>query len=381
MKIEARIQEMGQDEIKGIIPGSEYDRIRAFDPHPEFRAYAIAHEGESTGGMSVDGMRLGKVIKRWAKQTIERIHAKLAMGTPIFHLHGGSENSHDGRRSIGEVVGRALREIGGRLHAIAAVYIKPEYRSTPLDIASIEADVVYQGPDREIEVRDVTGIALGSSSMLKPGFAGAKLLAVIQEFAEKNYEDGRTQMTAAEIQKLIREAGLQPSDLYSAKTLQDDPIVTDHIRERISQEYARRKRAEDDLDKMKGTMTSDHEKELTALKTENSSLKSTTLRIQAKDKLPIMIKTRKLEPTQEKFILAKFDTFVPKETTTLDSDLNQFLDAQIKDFDNTAEILGLKKKTPEKGVGSMDALGLDAERPELSEEQVALEEQLIPKYI
>lgn len=369
MKIEAKICEMAQAELLQIIPASEYARIKEQDARPEFRAYAIAHEGESKGRMAVDGASLGQVVKRWARTAIERIHAKLAMGTPIFHLHGNPSNEHSGRQPIGEVVGRALREIGGRLHAIAVAYIKPEHRTTPLDIASIEADVVYQGETNDVDVRDVTGIALGSSSVTRPGFAGARLLAAIQEFAEQ-HTGGNKPMTAAEIKAAIKEAGLTLSDLFTVSQIHADPVVVEHVRDKTAGEYAHRKRTEDDLAKLKDTLTTEHKKQVDALTAENTQLRTTTLKIQAKDKLPNLIKARKLDATQEKFVLAKLDTFNPTAADKLETELNAYLDERIKEFDATAELLGIKKKANEPGVPPQGYTGndngdLDALRKEL----------------
>jgi hypothetical protein len=74
-------------------------------------------------------------------------------------------------------------------------YIRPEYRTLPLDVASIEAQVDMEQNARGeidiIDVGDVTAIALGNSKVEAPGFPGATLLGNLQAFVEKrNESDG-----------------------------------------------------------------------------------------------------------------------------------------------------------------------------------------------
>jgi len=84
-------------------------------------------------------------------------------------------------------VGKAIKTIQSKVNAIAITYIYPEYRGLPLDVASIEADVNINPDDsvHDVDVGDITGIALGNSAVEKPGFAGATLLSQIQAFANK----------------------------------------------------------------------------------------------------------------------------------------------------------------------------------------------------
>lgn len=89
---------------------------------------------------------------------------------------------------IGEVVGSVAKNIKNKLTAFAAIYIYPEYRNIPLDVASIEADISIDPEEKgihAIDVQDITGIALGNSNVNKPGFASATLQGELQAFADR----------------------------------------------------------------------------------------------------------------------------------------------------------------------------------------------------
>ena len=181
MKFTAKLQQMAASEIIGIIPKDVYEEIKQRDPHPLFQAYIVGHEGEATG-TEVGG---GKKILNWFSSAINKIWEKMKYGTKIFHGHN-VDSSHEGRKSIGEVVGKAIKTIQSKVNAIAITYIYPEFRDLPLNVASIEADVRINPDDtvHDVDVGDITGIALGNSAIDKPGFADATLLSQIQAMAK-----------------------------------------------------------------------------------------------------------------------------------------------------------------------------------------------------
>jgi len=182
MKFTAKLQQMASSEIMNIIPKDIYDEIKQRDPHPLFQAYVVGHEGEATGGV----VGVGTKILNWFSSAINKIWKKLNYGTKIFHGHN-IDSSHGGRQSIGEVVGKAIKTIKDRVNAIAIMYIHPEFRDLPLNIASIEVDMDITDENvHDKNVGDITGIALGNSAVEKPGFAGATLLSQIQAFANKS---------------------------------------------------------------------------------------------------------------------------------------------------------------------------------------------------
>jgi len=182
MRFTAKLQQMAASEITAIIPNDVYTEIKQRDPAPLFRAYVIGHEGEATG--KIVGM--GAKILHWFSSAINKIVEKLQYGTKIFHNHGPT-NENEGRNPIGELVGKVVKTIKDKINAIAIMYIYPAYRDLPLDVASIEADINMNLDDsvHDVDVGDITGIALGSSAVDKPGFADATLLSEIQAFAER----------------------------------------------------------------------------------------------------------------------------------------------------------------------------------------------------
>ena len=175
MRFRATILEMASEEILQHIPANIYARIKAKDPRPVFRAYVIGHEGVSEGKV----VGHGNMVKRWFDSAIHGIVDKLQYGTMVFHGHGKT-NEHEGRQSIGEVVGKVVEKIKDKLSAIAIMYIKPAYKDLPLDVSSMEADIrLNNDQDKGIfdaDVEDITAVALGNRSVDRPGFKDASLL-------------------------------------------------------------------------------------------------------------------------------------------------------------------------------------------------------------
>lgn len=182
MKFTAKLQQMASSEIIGVIPQDIFAKIKREDPHPLFQAYVVGHEGEIEGTM----VGIGKKILHWFSSAINKIWANLQYGTKIFHGHN-LDSTHEGRRSIGEVVGKAVKTIQSKTNAIAVAYIYPEYQDLPLNVASIEADVRINPDDsvHDVDVGEITGIALGNSALDKPAFEGATLLSQIQAMSRK----------------------------------------------------------------------------------------------------------------------------------------------------------------------------------------------------
>jgi len=182
MKFIATLQHIESSEIINIIPNDIYEEVKSRDPHPLFQAYVVGHEGE----VRANEVGVGTNVWRWFSSAINKLWKKLQYGTKLFHGHN-IDSSHEGRKSIGEVVGKTIKTIKDKVSAIAITYIYPEFRGLPLDIASIEADVNIN-PDHtvhDVDVGNITGIALGNSAIEKPGFAGATLLSQIQAMSKK----------------------------------------------------------------------------------------------------------------------------------------------------------------------------------------------------
>lgn len=185
MKIRATLHCMAESEIANMIPFGVMADIKRVDPKPLFKVFVVGHEGEARGNM----LGVGNIVKKWYRTMVEKLHEKIAVGLQLFHGHGVT-NEHDGRLTIGRVVGKALKEISGRLSTVVACYIDRDYRHIPLDVASIEAQIdMIAGAGGELEVvdvADVSAIALGNHAVEQPGFPGATLLGQLQAFVEEN---------------------------------------------------------------------------------------------------------------------------------------------------------------------------------------------------
>jgi hypothetical protein len=338
------LQEMASEEVLRSVSALDYRRIMKADPRACFRAYVIGHEGESSG--KVVGM--GRVIKKWAHSAVENINKKLAIGTKIFHMHGPT-NEHDGRNPIGEIVGKTLSDIAGRLSSIAIAYIFPEFRDIPLDIASIEGDIIMPetiNPNAravDVDVEEITAIALGNSQINKPGFAGATLLASLQEFAdnadyEKPPKEGEKPMTKDEIRQAIRDGKFKPSDLFGSAEMSDDPIVQEVIREKRRNEEGFEGRQSEKL----RADVAKAEQEKKDLQAKLETLGKANLKTRASEAVKPAVEKRKLDEKQSAFILKRADKFEPKSEESLAGDLDRFLDAQLDELKGFAEIYGIK---------------------------------------
>jgi len=338
-----QIQEMASSEILDHISASTYKRIKASDDKAEFRAYVIGHEGESEGKV----VGVGKVIKKWARSAITNINERLSIGTKVFHLHEMT-NDHEGRKPIGEVVGKALSDVAGKLSSIAVMYIYPDYRDIPLDVASIEADITM--PDNispaaravNVDVDGITAIALGNSQTNKPGFAGATLVARLQEFAESAGREkptkGENSMTKEELKQAIRDAKLKPSDIFGSDEIADDPTVQGVIRDRRRNEEGFGRRMEEKLEGEKAKL----EQEKKDLQAKLDMLGKGLLKTKAADSIKSAIERRKLDEKQSAFIMKNASKFEPKSEETLGSDTDRFLDSQLDELKGFAEIFGIK---------------------------------------
>jgi len=343
MRIRATILEMAASEIMQHIPANIYEAIKAEDSRPIFRAYVIGHEGESEGKV----VGSGNIIKRWFASAIEKIVEKLQYGTKIFHEHAET-NIHKGRIQIGEIVGKAKKIINDKLSAIAIAYIKPEFRNLPLDVASIEADVYLSGDqDKGIydaDVEDITGVALGNSSVNRPGFPGATLLSQIQAFAQSQFQTGGGDMgiTIGEVRNFIKSENLKPSDVFGLGDLTKDPMILEHLeaetKKAITGEYKNRKRDEEGYEKLKEKLIEDHKKELeekneliTKLQVENIQSKTGRWLEAQKEK-------RELNEQQLKFINRNLSKFKPESPEKAEDEFNKFLDDQLD------ELSGIKKE-------------------------------------
>jgi len=359
MRFRATILEMASSEILQYIPANIYEGIKAKDSKPVFRAYVIGHEGESEGRV----VGHGNLVKRWLSSAISKIHERLQFGTKVFHEHAKT-NEHSGRTSIGEIAGKALETISGKLSAIAITYIKPEFRGLPLNVASMEADIYLsndQGNDiYDVNVEDITGVALGNSAVNRPGFKDAVLLSQhIQEFANQSqfqHPGGGTMTTINEVRDFIKAESLKPSDIFGLGDLTKDPMIEAHLtqakKEAIKGEYEHRKRDEEGFDKTKDKLVEEHNAAIKEKDDAISKLQGENIQSKTSGWLVTQKEKRGFDEEQMKFINRNLPTFKPEDPEKAEDEFNKFLDGQVDDLNGIKkDVFGQEPEKKEKTPG------------------------------
>jgi hypothetical protein len=345
--IDMSILSMATDEIRAMIPEDVLRRIKNDDPDPLFKAFVVGHLGTSYP----KEVGKGSIIIKWIQSAIRSLVDVLKRGTKVFHGHN-ADSSHGERTSIGEVVGKVLKDIKGQMSAIAAVYIYPMFNHLTLDVASIEADVTVdpQSPDefKAVGVNEITGIALGDSSNETPAFSGAKLIGQLQAFRNQSIQsskgDDMDKMTIDEIRTVIKENSIPPSDLFDRETLTDDPIVKGFVKAEVKEagmsEYHARKRSQtESVEKVTELETKLVEKdnEIIGYKKETAKTKLADLYKTEKDK-------RGFGTKQDAFIKSHLKKFEVSDPDKIAEEFSKFLDDEVDDFKAVSKVLGVKVK-------------------------------------
>lgn len=336
--IKGTLQQMAQSEVLEMIPSDTLRRVRDMDPHPEFRVFSIGHEGDANANVLGAGMK----VLHYAKDIIVQMFNRVKVGLAALYRHDPSTNSHVGRESVGEIVGKTVKEIGGRLHALAAVYIKPEYRDHELDVASIEGDFEAEehtdGSYGVVNLSEVTGVALSNHRVDTPGMEGATLQAALQMFTQKY---GRLQQMDKDQVKLeISKGNFKPEDLFSQQEL----LGCAPVKEAKQQEYEHSKRIEKKL----GESHEENQKlqaKVTELESKNTQLLERVSVGNVKDVFSKVAADKKLDP--------KFVTFVEKNLKGFKSDkegdefkeaVEKFVDGQAKEYVEMGKLYGFEAK-------------------------------------
>jgi len=220
-----------------------------------------------------------------------------------------------------------------------------------LDVASIEADLWIDPKEKgfsDVDVKNISGIALGNSRKNAPGFPGATLIGELQAFYQSHQFNDRggnmEDITVSDIRRVIKSEGLNPSDLFGLGTLMKDENVADEIekltKEAVTGEYKHRKRDEEGSDKAR-------EKFEKTIEDKDAEIKKLNLKIisksKAKDDFDKLITDRKIDGKKKEFIENKFGKdFELKEEDKMKEELDKFIDSQVDDFNETAKIMGVK---------------------------------------
>lgn len=328
--MEAMVQAFDESDLLTMISAADYNRLRQSDPKPEFRAYTVAHDGVADVRMRVDGeSRMTARAVQFFRDAVRKIHDRLNPGIKLFHGHN-ADSSHHGRQTIGEVVGKAIREIGGQLHDVAVVYIEPAARGLHLDVASIEADLLFTSDDagriQAVDVQNITGIALGSSAVDRPAFPGAKLLATVQAFAGEQETSG---MDKEQLRKAVQDGGFKPSDLFDQEALVVDPAV----KTIASKEAETMRKAKERIEQSLGSKLDEAKDRIKALEGQVAMASTSTI-------LDEIAQDRKLTEKELAFIRDRIpDRFKPESTDPekVKIDLQKHVDAERGEYAKFAE--------------------------------------------
>jgi len=371
--LRGELQHMSESDMRDILDETAMAHIKFHDPDPTIKVYKIAHVGTAHG--KIVGM--GKQAIQYFEDAIKKIVDRLPLATRAFDGHGKDGNSHAGREPIGQVVGKTLKEIGGKLHAIAAMYIKPSARGRKLDCASIETNLTFEPQTdgiRLVDLDEITGIALGDSNLVSPGFSGATMIGAFQAFEEKLPKKGGSTMTREEIQAAIREGNLTPSDVFESSNLLSDKGVLELMSEERSKAYDW---------KQKNAKLQTRLEELEAKHgVQVSQLKAEVLKVQHLPMFERMAIERKLDARQKTFLGQRFQEF----KTAADNEdgartaLGAWINDGLVEYDNIAKIFDPdgKNGNGKDGGAGMGAPAGDAPAIDASNQSDPAVNRLIP---
>ena len=247
----ATIQALSKSELDDLIDPYWIKGIKEKDPNPEVRVFSVGHEGEAD--LHLPG--IGNKTFTWIQAAVRWVSDKLRLGTAVFDRHDPTTNSQVGRTQIGEVVGKAVRQIGDRLNTLAAIYIYPQFKSRPLDVASIEAEIEFNHDGHQAwptEIKNVSGIALSNSGIDTPGFPGATLLGAVQAYVQAFGGDiGDKPMNLSEVKQAAKDLNLKPLQLFHIDDIMGESAVEEKVKEKTREHFAMAKRVGDERDELR----------------------------------------------------------------------------------------------------------------------------------
>jgi len=345
-----KVQSMAQNEILGMINPDTLARIKTQDQNPEIKVFCIGHEGTAKPNQIGYGQRMFQYFR----EAIYKLTENIREGTKAFLNHAVGTNSHEGRKAIGEIVGKTIKSINGQLSSLAAIYIYPEHRNEKVDVASFEGDVEFtvdaHGVCEVTDFKDISAVALGDSNYNKPAFAGATLLATMQAFQKQKgrgkfrYSKGST-MDLEEIKAAIKDGSLSPSDLFTQSQIEGDSTVKKIVNKAESTGYEHhRQKMERQIGKPIEEYIKDSDAKVKKLEDDNATLNSKLVTSGATGVIDSIITEKKIGEKPAAFIKknAALFTSTAKTPEELKTQAGAFVENQLSSFKDMAALLGVK---------------------------------------
>jgi len=339
VEIQALDPKLSQEELRKMIPA---EKLQSLSGKGILQAYIVAQEGTSRPRV------LGETnqILRWPRAVIRRIKEVLKVGTKFFINHG-KDNSHEGRREIGEALVSEIKEISGNLSTIVIGHFPDKDAVKDMDVCSMEADINVSRDDQSLvnDIENISAIALGSSRETSPAFAGAQRLATIQCFGDQNQHDDQSSrkeipVTFEEVRKAVKEMNIFPMQLFTIEEIKSDrklaPIFEENEKLKLQVESGKR-----ELEDVK--------------KKSEESIKSsqkTTAKVRLKELLP-----EGLTKKQTDFIMESFD---PETLQDLGDDgLKSYIGEAQKEFTRVAKLFNVDESGSSDGGERKDETSSD----------------------
>ena len=334
----ATIQAANQIELDELVDSTVLKNLKAREEHPEIRLYSIGHEGEAQ--FHLPG--IGKKTFTWVQAAVKAVADKLNPGTAVFDKHDPNTNSHVGRTQIGEIVGKAVKQIGDRLNTLAAIYIYPQFKSRPLDVASFEADIEFSNDGQQAwptAINNVSGIALGNSGTATPGFPGATLLGAVQAYAVQAFagEIGDNKMNQSDVKTAVKELGLKPSQIFEVGDIMGDSAVDAKVKEVTKEHFAMAKRVGEERDASR--------EQVAKLENEKAEMERNLQRQTTQSKSAAVLDSMlanpelKLDNKAKTFVKRNLKNFTATaaDETALKTELDKFVDDSVKEYGELAK--------------------------------------------
>lgn len=261
------------ESVDEFIDRATIDEIKKTDPHPFLRAYIVAHEGVSKSRQIGHGSPVSRVI-RWGRDAIRGIYDGLKVGLQFFLGHN-HDSSTEGRKEYGRVIGRGIKEINGKLSAIAVAYFPPETRRLIDRATAISAEMTASIEDagKEFvakEIGKITGLAISQTD--RPAFPDAYAIAELQCFEETKMD--LSTVTFEDLIAEVKKRNTLPTQVWNTNELQHDRNVKGIISEL-------RKEAEENNRAAFESLKTESEKKIGDLQTQLSDYQSRAIRYEA----------------------------------------------------------------------------------------------------